>query len=405
MLVCFMLLRTFVLCACACMISSCASQQFANDRFEFFVTVDSPIVIPVEVFMPKNGVPLALVVVVPGSDGMADPYLLPDLLRPGYEPNVISNMTNALLQSNYAVAYYSQRGLAPPKSCVVGSSYEQRLQSYSDKCVDVSIRANVSLSTITSDTQKIFSSLATHPRLSKLPQIAAALSEGLYHVAQLVQDKAIQPVGIISVGGPLESLADGMQYQNSHRYYFDLLDTAFAKCDTKTLRIEQTFSCAKIHPTQEKINALTKVFDGDSISIGDLVKRKNYFENETQKFYKAHSTLPLNALITHSTGSRITAIWSVRYYSEIFVAIQPISEKLRTFNGGLILLYGAEDHRARPQKPGKCGVSLQAQNAKNHCEIIVLAGLGHALENGSEFPAKSALKALVTAINNVTPLR
>jgi hypothetical protein len=397
-----MLCKTVLPFAFICLISACAAQTSSTDRFEFSVNVGDAISIPVEVFVPASGAPRAIVFVMPGTDGMSDPYLLTSLLKPDYRPDKMSGMTEVLLRSNYAVAYYNQRGLVPPKFCVAGATYQQRLESYADKCINVNIRANVSLSTITADTLKIFVALEVHPRLNKLPKIVLALSEGLYHVAQLVQNKSIQPIGIVSIGGPLESLADGMQYQLDRKYYFDLLETAFSKCNAKTLRIEQAFSCGKIHPTQEKINDLKRVFGSDSMSINDVAIKKSFFENETQKFYKTHARLPANAMTTLAVDSRIVAIWSVRFYSEIFAATQPVGEKLSAFKGGLVFLYGAEDHRSRPHKAGQCRALLGSQNPKAYCEIIVLEGLGHGLEDASGLPTKSALEALVSAIDNVS---
>jgi pimeloyl-ACP methyl ester carboxylesterase len=399
----------FVTCAIwfivAALISACASRGTALDKFELTVSVENEITIQVEVFMPNGGKPRALVVTVPGTDGMGDPYLLRELAQSEYNPDRRGGLTDALLARNYAVAFFSQRGYAAAKSCVAGKNYEQRLQSYADKCVNVGIRAQVSLHTITSDTQKVFSALAKHPRLTQHPQIALALSEGFYHVAQLVKEKTLRPSAIVSVGGPLESLADVLEYQDNRKYYLQKIEAAFSNCKATTMQVEELFKCTKILRSVEKSNALREIFGGDSISINDLAAKKTFFENVTKNYFEAYSKLPKNAILSRSTDGRILGIWSARFYSDFFAETQPVAEKLFDFNGGLALLYGAEDHRVLVPKAGQCATSIRAKNSKSICEVIVLPGLGHGLEDETGDQPKSALKALVAAIENVTPPR
>jgi hypothetical protein len=351
--------------------------------------------------MPQ-GTPRALIVVVPGTDGISDPALIAELKQSEYRPDSRGGLTDLFLRANYAVAFYSQRGLAPPKSCISGNSYEQRLQAYADKCVDVSVRAQVSLRTVTSDTQKVFSALTKHPRLEQMPQIALGLSEGLYHIAQLVKEKAIQPRSIVAVGGPLEALSDAFDYQSNRKYYFHLIAAAFAECKTNNMRVEQVFLCGKTKPTPEKVNIIKELFDGDSTTINNLAARKTLFENAVKQDIQANLQLPANAITTQSVDGRILGIWSARRNTEVSLATESASEKMSSFGGGLIFIFGAEDHRVRVPKAGQCRTKLGAQSSTAPCEIIVLEGIGHGLEDASGFPTKPALDKLLAAVDSVS---
>ena len=73
------------------------------------MTVDKDINIQIEVSLPISKKLRALVIVIPGTGGLFDPFFDFELKKEKYDPRSRGGLTSALIDSNYAVAYF--RGL------------------------------------------------------------------------------------------------------------------------------------------------------------------------------------------------------------------------------------------------------------------------------------------------------
>lgn len=381
--------------------SVCARNSI--ERFEYVVvpvSVAKDISISVEIYLPKERAPRALVIVSPNSGGLSDPYFDQELAEPRYLPDRRGGLTATLVKAGYAVAFYSQRGYEVLGSCLSGDNFQTRAASFVNTCVSTEIRARVSLLTITQDTQAIFNALDTNTKTSGLPKLSLAYSEGMHHVSALAGRGLIKAVGIVGIGGPRSSLASVWQYQMRGDHEFRIVEKAFSSCSAALLSIDQIFSCANITPVPDGPAKMRAFLGSDIASREGLASRREMLLEQYHRALAHYADSEVSETMEGSFGgNHITAAFSAHYYKEVFEAQTSIVEQLRRFSGRTRFLFGEFDHLL--PELAELTVKNTADSAATMSGTSIIRGVGHGLEDQSGFPPAQALVAIVQALDEV----
>ena len=390
-----------LMCSAVWMAGPCTAAPLPpSSRIEIPVTLDQGAQTTIELVLPEGRQPKALVVVVPGSGGVADPYLDAELKRPTYDPDSRGGMTAKLLAAGYAAAYYGQRGYALPRTCVRGDSTPARAASFVQHCVDPAVRARVSLSTITADTGRVFAALVEHPRTRGLRQIALPFSEGMHHVSALVGQGAIHPAAIVAIGGPPVSIARVVRYQSSYEYYVEIAGKAFARCLDRQLAVDSVVRCAGSPGTPLHLAKMRELAGGDVLARALLPLRRQLFLDHFRLGMSHAQRLPENATMSAIyLGHPIPVAWNARYAQEQQTASKSTLEQLGSFGGKVIYLFGALDYYMPLPASGPCRSVGGAAALAADCSFKILDGVGHGLEDDSGFAPGAMLDEVVRTID------
>jgi hypothetical protein len=397
------LLLACLLGAFACWGCQAKSGEIPFDTFVIDVAVADKIAIPVEVAMPKLSTPRALVVVLPGTLGYADPYIEAEMHKTTYNADSRGGLTDSLVGAGYAVAFYSQRGHKLPRDCVRGKNLAERASNFVKECIDQKVSASVTLTVVTDDTAAVFAALSAHPRVGSLAQLVLTTSEGIHHASLLAGRGRIKPLGIVSVGGPLESLGYTAWYQGGNRYYLKLTELAFEKCNRATLSTQEIVSCAGAVRPEGLVAKLDRVFGGSVVQRGELAARWEYWNVAYTNTVNLFLSLPEGAITTgyFAGGYEIPIAGASRYYAQMYGYKSSSVEHLKSFKGKVVYLFGeAETQVALPLSP-KCIDRESNAVATFACRTEILPGLAHGLQDGTWLPTKTALERIVNALNEV----
>lgn len=395
----FFHLGHLLICSAAWIAGSSSAAPPPASRIDIPVELGQGAYTTVEIAWPTNLVPRALVVVVPNSGGLADPYLNPELKRVAYDPDSRGGLTAKLLTAGYAVAYYGQRGYALPRTCIRGDTPAARAASFVQHCVDYRLRAGVSLSSITADTGRVFTALREHPRTGKLPQIALPFSEGMHHVSVLAGQGAIQPAGIVSIGGPQVPVSHVAWYQTSREHFAALARKAFARCPDKQLTVEKILSCAGSPGTPPQLDKMREFAGGEVLSRDFLPLRQQMFR-DIYRLGLHDKVLPENAILSASfEGHPMPVGWNLRYAQEQQNANKSTVEQLGRYTGKVIYLFGAQDYFFPLPAPGPCRVEGAKTSTPSDCSFRLVDGVGHGLEDASGFSPDAVLDEVVRALD------
>jgi hypothetical protein len=329
----FRALPCLLMCLAVWAASPCAAAPLTlSSRTDIRVALGQGAHTTIELVLPVGRTPKALVIVVPGSGGVTDPYLDAELARSTYDPDSRGGMTAKLLAAGYAAAYYAQRGYAPPRTCISGESPAARALSFVMNCVATEVRARVSLSSITADTGRVFAALAEHRRTKGLPQIALPFSEGMHHVSALVGQGVIQPAGIVSIGGPHVSIAHVARYQTSYEHFAEIAATAFARCPDQQLELESIFRCAGSRSTPQHLARMRELAGGDTLARAQLPLRRQLFLERYEQGLTYQLRLPEDAIMSGTyLGYPMPVAWNARYAQEQQTASKSTLDQLGSF--------------------------------------------------------------------------
>lgn len=373
----------------------------APERIDIPVSVDGGAVITVETAWPENRAARALVVVVAGTGGTADPYLNPELHMTTYDPDHRGGLTAKLLAAGYAVAYFGQRGYAPLRSCISGRTARERAAAFVAHCLDPKVRAGVDLAAITADTGRVFAALARHPRTRHLAQIAMPYSEGMHHVSAAVGQHTMRPAGIVSVGGPVASLGSIVPYQVQYDYFIDIATAGFARCPHRELTAEQLFRCAGRWQSPALLAKMNELMGAPTLAREQLPLRRELLRMHWRAAAAQFASLSPDASIGASfEGHFIPSAWNARFpYQQMSAEVGSL-DQLGAFDGRVIYLFGTRDHLIPLPAPGPCPARADG-SARTGCSIRLIADVGHGLEDESELPPNAVLDAMVRAVDEV----
>ena len=377
-----------------------AAPTLAAERLDIPVAVDSGAIITVETAWPAQAA-RALVVVVPGTGGVSDPYLNPELHQANYDPDHRGGLTSRLLAAGYAVAYFGQRGYAPLRSCISGSSASERAAAFVAHCLDPKVRAGVDLPTITADTGRVFTALAQHPRTRGLRQIALPYSEGMHHVSAAIGQHAMRPAAIVAVGGPIGSLGAIVPYQLRYEYFANIAGAAFARCPDRALTAEQLFRCAGKWTSPDLLSKMNELMAAPTLTRQQLPLRRETMRAHYRAVSAQFAALAPDAPIGASfEGHFMPVAWSARFpYQQMSAAVSTL-DQLGAFDGPVVYLFGTRDHLIPLPTPGACPRRSNG-SLPVRCSIRLIDEVGHGLEGDSGLPPGAVLDELVRTVDEV----
>lgn len=380
---------------------SIGASKYANGeewtRDDVAISVSGGAIVNAELYIPVRTSPRALVIAVPGTGGLSDPYFDSMIGAKEYNPDSRGGFTAALLHAGYAVVFYNQRGYAPLRKCVVGENAFLRAVSFVERCIDKIVRAQVSLSVITNDTRQVFDYFSREQKTKMLNQVAIAWSEGTFHVAKLIHLSQVAPIATVFIGGPVQSIATTMRYQSTREYFFQLIDTAFANCNKSVVTVLDVFRCTGTRPTTTKYASLREIAKSGLLARDALVEKRKYFSKFYNVLVEQYDHLPSAAVVSGELlGVQLDVGWSTMYFREMFSANLPVLDILKNYSGKILFLYGSEDELVNIPEPGACKTNSVAMK---NCIVKIVQYAGHGLEDGRGTIAQNVFDIIANSID------
>lgn len=364
------------------------------------VPLDEGVSTEVELVWPKFS-PKAIVVVVPGTGGLSDPYLSTEITKPIYFPDSRGGLTAKLIGAGYAAAFYNQRGYSTLSKCISGNNFDVRAASFVVRCVNPEIRKFVKLSTIEADTAAVFQALQRHVETRDIPKIVLAYSEGMFHVSSLIQKNKIEPLGVVAVGGPSESMSYIMRYQLGFEFYRNLIAQAFQNYNDDVLDIDHLLSCSNSSSFPEFKSYFDTYIGGKSLAKKDFPVRQEFFKKFVQTTFDHYEKpLPTDEYVKGFFNQFfLSKNWSAGYYTEAFSTKESTLKKIENFSGKVIYIFGAWDHLVPIHPAGAC--ATESHIVLTRCEVRIVEKVGHGLEDENMVPSRDALNQIVSALDAV----
>jgi hypothetical protein len=374
-------------------------------KFEKIVEIlelDTNVKLPITIYVPKNiEIPVGLVIVSPGSDGEGSTYLEAELKKNKFEPDHQGGLVNLLINSGYALVFASQRGRLDVTNCISGAGFEERLKSYATNCSVKAIRKDVDLYTITSDIGKIYSHLEKHKLFRNVPLISLGYSEASYHISKLINEKKIQPMGIVFIGGLYKkSLAETAKSQLRRDFYFQKIEDTFRLTGKEKISFADVVEYGKLnfvlgHPNRPPW--------GLGITMGDIFitkaeaeSRKVAFNKQYQQFIEFFEGKNLPTFtVAWVHEHQLLEYFTSAYVSQSYRANINNIELLKSYNGKVNFIFGDADSLVDIPNTADCALSAFK------CSIEIVNGVGHGLEDESGYPTAESLRVILKAINSV----
>ncbi len=341
------------------------------------VPVDDGIEIAVEIYLP-NSRPKVLILMVPGTDGLGDSGLGNTIQAnpPDYDNH--EGWTQEFTKRGYAVAYYYNRGISRPQTCITGNSFEERRDAFVEKCIDGKVRTSLSLHQVTEDYQKVAERTAMYASQQGAPFVVIAASEGIHHVSKVLSKGYPKIAAIVGLSAPMTSLSDIFLYQLFRRQIFNALREAFSNCDVDEVALEELAKCVATPRNKAVLPDLLEVFAPN----GKLIQRAHIDRLELEWFN--YQSAVLNAIKNadpelYSAGSSfqgraIPRAFSARYIKESLEECDSIAVRFsRFYDGPIVLIYGDGDYLLTE-------AAMKPPNRDN-VEVVYVGNVGHSLKD------------------------
>jgi pimeloyl-ACP methyl ester carboxylesterase len=132
-----------------------------------------------------------------------------------------------VLGQGVAVVRYDNRGVSGNELTVgitkISPDPLADTKRYLSTCIDPGIRATVTPESLMEDTATFYDFLASHPLIDSSRIVVFAHSEGGLHVARLINDQRIAPIGVIFAGSTTSSPVMALKWQVIDRYVAEVM--------------------------------------------------------------------------------------------------------------------------------------------------------------------------------------
>lgn len=360
-------------------------------------TIDKEIIFA-DLHLPNTRRPKALIVMVPGTAGLADPFFTGSIKSSKYSPNYKGGLTQALTSIHMVLLSYNQRGYRRLNNCIHGSNEYAREQSFSENCISKNLRKYVGLKTITEDTLSVLLEAQKISKKMGVPLIVLSFSEGTYHISTLLKMKNIAIDGLIGIGSPITTLAETFEQQLRKKYIFEILENALESCNLNgIISVNKIFDC-----NTKKISVNTKeqiriILGTEPFETSEITKKKDSVNKIADDILKYYLDLQSPHPITGWLGDReLAENWSSVYFSEIFQDQTNIYHSLSFANLPIHLIYGELDTQV--QLPSQFIPRPRVGHIENRIEIKIVDGLDHYLSQDDVQISKSGLEQICQSI-------
>lgn len=383
---------------CVLILFTLMSRSAIAGRIDTVVRVGTgQFALDLELSFPERATPRAIVVIVPGSGGLSDPYFDREIQEPTYAYLHRGGLTDALTQAGFAVAAYSVRGYRGTSCIPSNSPPEERAQYFVSYCTNQDVRGSVSLSDISDDTRSIFSYLRHSSATAGLQQIAIAYSEGMFHMLDTYSSELTDPViGIVAVGGPYDSLRSTLEYQLTREAYFRLIENTFAHTASRSVSVNEIIKTNGKGPTFN-VGGLVETMGGNSIEHDALNTRQAYWRDGYHQLYGRFAPGKIEGTMDGVLdGVHIEKAWSIKYYSQLLSDGRKPAKAFRRFKGTMTYLYGLDDVLVRIPTRDEFIASEKYASGPRH--LMLVDGADHGLSAGG-LPSAKALSQIVDAVD------
>ncbi len=354
-----------------------------------------------DLYLPNKKPPRAIIVMVPGTAGLSDPYFIGSIKSSRYTPHYKGGLTQALTSNRFAFLSYNQRGYRRLNECVRGDNEFARQLSFSEKCILKNLRMHVDLKTITRDTLSVLLEAQVIARKMKAPMLVLSFSEGTYHVSKLLRINNIGIVGLIGVGSPITTLSETFEQQLREKYIFDVLENALKTCNLNgKISIDEVFNCSTKNISVRAKERLTITLGTGITETSEITKKKehvNKIADDIIKYYQdLQSPHPISGWLE---TQELIENWSSAYFSEIFQERSNIYDNLWSANLPIQLIYGELDMQVQPPNSLVRGQNLATID--NRIEIKIIKNLDHYLSQDEKQISKSGLEQILASIRTI----
>lgn len=389
------------LCLLAFSNTSNAKSNF-NVRSLQITTFDHE-VLNADLYFPKNRSGNALVVLIPGTSGLSDPFFMSAIKQPVYLPHFKGNLIDTLTSNRHMVMTYNQRGYRSLDKCVLGDNEASHIHSFLNNCVASELRSKVSLSIITQDTNSILQRAEAIAKQMGVPIVLVAFSEGMYHIAKILQSRGTRISALIGIGSPISTLSETFEQQLRRANFFQTIESAIKNCNLiSNITATEIATCANKKIEGISYEELQQFFGKLPLNkIEILIKKESSIEN-AKAVVSYYKNLKIAHPINGWFGDQIMASnWSSAFFSEAYNDQTNIYETLSQMNIPTYLLYGSNDTLVGV--PAHFIEKQDGSSTRQKIVIHVIPDLDHYLSKDGRVMDKSGLKKIVQFIKISLP--
>lgn len=335
-----------------------------------------------------------IIFVIPGTSGFVEPKILRRNTENILNVEQPSELASAFLEAGYIYLTTNYRGMKSGYQCL--REKQVKPIEFIDECIDIEVRKTIDFEKIESDIELALERIQTSDELKSYPLIVAAISEGGVHISRLVQQKKIDPKGIIGIGVPTTSMLDNIKDQLSLNVQLRIVLNSLKKNKVKE------FCPADIKKTLPYIrNEIDQILRNNLFQV---CRRKSEISMYMRKAYDLANE-QLRVMVSNPTpfGGNVfdVAVDEFVGFKWLLDALNDqddLASKLAHYEGGLILIYGEYDSTIAISPDRVCKSKKQV---KQQCIVKVMKGVDHTLQNQSSRIAKDVLVELVKYANSI----
>lgn len=314
-----------------------------------------------------------LVVLIPGS-GLADRDYFTPVHRDHAASHAFLDLSRALTAQGIAVARYDVRGVKQRAlDCPGFDGTEASIGQYWKTCIDGELRKSVVPQNTVDDALLVYQHAMKHPAIAPQQIAIIAHSEGSLTTGKLLGTRAINPAGIVILGGLLRSPAETTRWSGAE----------------KTISLIQSLAPGALTITREQIQAALprlSLLLGEHAALQLASQHEAWGRAEFEALKKSREAAISREMATSPTDTSRTLYFNqgqarVPYASVAYVGVMaadntPVISRYQEFSGPVFAHFGDEDWNIGTQFQLD---GWKAKMPKKNVHIRVHRGKGHML--------------------------
>lgn len=334
---------------------------------------------PVESAFFKKNAPA--IIVVPGTDGAADPFIHPREPSVNTSPDGLSGIVEKLNAHGIIVIRYDTRGVISGRECMQKNQKKLNAVQYVSQCIVNSEKLTLSFQTLREDLVTVYKgtlalSFVDPDRLGIL-----AFSEGFLHAANVIGEGQAKKIkAVIGISAPVESPIVIVKKQ-AYLSMINLLVAQFEGDVNKSIEVGKLASVAEEFYGQGN---LVKFNNRVSVTLADVIIAKAGVEHDYQNYLDQILSLSPKDLFMKSENSVSWISRPVKYFQDQIsgpaAEIEPLNE-LKDFQGSIQIYWGGRD-RLGDIEAGK-KIVAKAQGELKNLGLKVFENLAHGLDDAT----------------------
>lgn len=342
----------------------------------------------------KNWTVKGVIFVVPGTNGFAEPNITQTNLSNKLTIKHPTDLAKTFVDAGYIYLTANYRGVRSFYECI--NQNEIVPKAFVDNCVDLNIRKTLDFEKIEADIESALLFIKSKKELGAYPLIVTAVSEGGIHVSRLIQQKKINPVGIIGIGIPTTSAHDNIKTQISLSVELRIVLSYMKKNGRNKFcpsDIKKALPYISDESDQIIRNNLFQVCRVDSDMHAYMNEARKLVDK--QLLYALREAKPFEGTVF---GLKVSEYFGYKWLLDVVNDRDSLYEKLSRYQGSVYLLYGQFDSTVEIKLVDFCKSN---RRPKHLCKIEFLPNSDHVLEDKSSTIPKETLNLLVKYANSI----